>query len=230
MDRHATYDGTNDRSFPLQRAIIAAGGVVRSAPERAIAFSWQGMPKAFIFVRSGKLSVQFRTDDRQGLWAECRASDGQDCMPVTAAVLAQRAIAIRAVCMARSTWIELPPKALVLLVHTDPEFRHALFAEHARRLPTFFARIAANNTVRLDQRIADWLLGHACENEVRATHSDIAADLLTAREVVSRKLKDFASRGWILQRRGSIQIEAPAALSRVSRGIFSLCVANRAAE
>jgi len=217
-----TESGPSDRQAVMLQAIIDAGGVVRSAPEGAVAFRWQGLPCAFILVKTGKLSVQFRTKNRQVPWAECRAAGGQDCMPVTASILSARPISVRAVCMAPSTWFELSPIALVLLVHERPDFRHALFAGHAKRLPTFFARVSTKNALGLDQRIADWLLSHARANEVRATHSDIASDLLTAREVVSRKLKDFASKGWIAQQRGCIQIEAPAALSRVSRGVFPM--------
>lgn len=206
----------------LERTIIDAGGIIRSAPRGAIACRWQGPPRAFILVKTGKLSVHFRTTDRQVPWAECRAEEGQDCMPVTAAILSERAISVRAVCMTPSTWIELSPVSLVRLVHGKPEVRHGLFAAHARRLPTFFSRISAKNTMGLEQRIADWLLGHARSNEVHATHSEIAIDLLTAREVVSRRLKNFASKGWIEQKRGRILIGAPAALARVSKGTFSL--------
>ncbi len=215
-------DLAHETPFSIRDAIFAAGGVLRSAPKGAVAYNWQGLPRAFIFVTSGKLSVQFRTKDRKVPWAECRAVEGQDCMPVTAAILSGRTISVRAVCMAPSAWIELSPTALVLLVHGNTDFRHRLFAGHAKRLPTFFARISTKNAVGLDQRIADWLLSHAHSNEVCATHSDIAADLLTAREVVSRKLREFAAKGWIAQGRGSIQIEAPAALSRVSKRIFSI--------
>lgn len=216
-----------DTPYTLEGAIMAAGGRLRSAPEGATAYRWQGLPRAFILVKTGKLSVQFRTRDRRVPWAECRAAEGQDCMPVTAAILSERGISVRAICMAPTTWIELSPTSLVLLVHERPAFRHALFAGHARRLPTFFARISTKNAVGLDQRIADWLLGHGEAHEVRATHADIAGDLLTAREVVSRRLGDFAAKGWITQRRGCIVINAPAALARVSKGVFSACPATR---
>lgn len=211
-----------DRKQALAQAVIVAGGVIRTAREGAVAFRWQGLPRAFVLVQTGQLSVQFRTNDRKAPWAECRASSGQDCMPVTAAILAERAISVRAICRAPSTWLELSPMALVLLVHGHPDVRHALFAGHAHRLPAFFARVSPNNALGLDQRIADWLLRHADANEVRATHVDIATDLLTAREVVSRKLRNFATRDWIEQRRGCIRIVAPAALSRVSRGVFGM--------
>ncbi|MCK0150087.1 Crp/Fnr family transcriptional regulator [Marivita sp. S6314] len=213
---------TQSPALALDRAVLDAGGILRSAPEGRVAYDWRGLPRAFVLVKTGKMSVHFKTTDHPMLWTECRAVGGQDCMPVTAAILSKRAISVRAVCMAPTTWIELSPASLVLLVHDQPAFRRALFAGHARRLPAFFSRISTKNAVGLDQRIADWLLSHAKENEVRATHSDIAADLLTAREVVTRRLKEFATKGWIEQRRGRILIDAPAALSRVAKGVFSL--------
>ena len=210
------------QGFPLARAVVDAGGVVKSTNEGQTAFRWQGYPRAFVLVTQGKLTVRFLTEGRQMPWAECRASVGQDCMPVTAAILSEQEITVRAKCSESTTWLELSPNSLVLLVHSDMGFRRALFATHARRLPTFFAKVSAKNGLSLDNRLADWLLCHAKDREVVATHEGIAEDLLTAREVVSRRLRDFASKGWIIQQRGRIHIDAPAALSRLSRGCFSL--------
>lgn len=210
------------RDAPLDRVVLDAGGVVRSADEGQTAFCWQGHPRAFVLITRGKLTVHFRTTGRQVPWAECRASAGQDCMPVTAAILSEREISVRAKCVGPTTWIELSPNSLVLLVHSDMGFRKTLFATHAKRMPTFFAKISAKNGLSLDNRLADWLLCHAKDRVVVATHWDIAKDLLTAREVVSRRLGDFASKGWIIQQRGRIHIDAPAALTRLSKGGFSL--------
>lgn len=185
-----------------------------------------GHPKAFVLLIDGKLKVHFRTAERPIPWAECRAMEGQDCMPVTAAILAGREIRVRATCTAPCSWIELPPADLVELVHGNPAFRRALFAAHAGRLPAFFARLSSRNVISIDRLIADWLLGHARAGEVLATHAEIARDLLTAREVVTRRLRDFATKGWIVQRRGLIRLDAPAALRRLSQGRVSVRVPN----
>lgn len=199
----------------LEQAVLDAGGVLNSGAEGSVAFSWDGRPRAFILLRTGKITVRFRTRERTVPWAECRASAGQDCMPVTAAILSDREIAVRATCRAPSTWIELSPTSLVLLVHTNPAFRRALFAQHAQRLPTFFARISGADALSFDRRLAEWLLAKAGEAEIRATHQQIAAELLTAREVVSRHLKVFADRDWIEQARGRITVTNPEALTRL---------------
>ena len=210
-------------TYSLRQAILDAGGVPRSADEGAVAFRWQGRPQAFVFLTRGKQIVRFRTADRQVPWAEYRAVAGQDCMPVTAAILSGNRIGVRATCATPCEWIELAPTSLILLVHRDMAFRKALFATHARRLPAVFARTSSSNALSLDCRLADWLLSHALSGEVSATHGQIATDLMTAREVVSRRLRDFAMKGWIVQRRGLICLDAPAALARLARGTFSVC-------
>ncbi|ABV94261.1 putative transcriptional regulator [Dinoroseobacter shibae DFL 12 = DSM 16493] len=205
----------------LVDGLVAAGGVVKSADKGDTAFQWQGQPKAFVLVTQGKLTVHFRKTGQRLAWAECRATQGQDCMPVTAAILSGSPIAISATCTAPCSWIELAPKRFHQLVDDHLGFRRALFAAHANRLPKFFARVSAKNVLGFDQRLADWLLGHVREGAVVATHGDIAAELLTAREVVSRGLRDFAVKGWITQERGCIFLEAPAALARVSKGYLA---------
>ena len=69
-------------------------------------------------------------------------------------------------------------------------------------------------SVSLEQGVRD-------PGTVTATPTEIAADLITVREVVSRKLRRFAAKGWIEQGRGRIHLEAPAALLRLARRSFS---------
>jgi CRP/FNR family transcriptional regulator, anaerobic regulatory protein len=44
------------------------------------------------------------------------------------------------------------------------------------------------------------------QNPLRITHQQIASELGSSREVISRLLEDFASRGLIRTRRGTIEI------------------------
>ncbi len=216
--------------FSLKQAVLDAGGRSNSAEAGQTAFHWKGRPRAFVFLTDGKLNVQFRTAGRQVPWAECRATSGQDCMPVTAAILSDRDISVRASCTVPCTWIELSPTSLILLVHGDMKFRRALFGTHAARLPTFFARLSSKNVMTLECRLANWLLAHATSGEVRATHGEIARDLLTAREVISRKLQVFAKRNWVLQKRGLVQLTAPVALRHLANGLSSVCPSDLDAE
>ena len=60
---------------------------------------------------------------------------------------------------------------------------------------------------RMDVRIAAYLIEHSTASQnLIITHHEIAADLGTSREVVSRTLKEFDKQGWIKMGRGELQI------------------------
>lgn len=206
----------------LQSALIRAGAALKLAGADQPAFDWSGPAKAFVVLASGRLRVHFRTESRRTDWAECRISAGQDCMPLTAAILSRNEITLRATSVTPSKWFELPTQTFLQLLTRDHVFRAALFQSHARLLPCYLARVSAAKTDRFDRRLADWLLRHAQTGVIQATHRDIARDLLTAREVVSRGLRRFAHNGWIIQQRGTIRLTAPAALNRLAKGRFSV--------
>jgi CRP/FNR family transcriptional regulator, anaerobic regulatory protein len=86
------------------------------------------------------------------------------------------------------------------------------FGVFSRRLRELVEVIDELLLHRVDLRLAEWLAVRAPVAE--ATHQVVAAELGTAREVVSRILKEFERQGWIALGRGSIAIREPAALSR----------------
>lgn len=69
----------------------------------------------------------------------------------------------------------------------------------------------------IDSRLAAMLLEHADEGRViRMRHDDIAAELGTAREVVSRSLQTFERHGAIARSRGRIQLRNEAVLRQLT--------------
>ncbi len=58
----------------------------------------------------------------------------------------------------------------------------------------------------MDARLAKWLLDMG-NNRIERTHQQIADELGTAREVVSRQLKRFEQKGWIHMGRGLIEVK-----------------------
>jgi CRP/FNR family transcriptional regulator len=71
---------------------------------------------------------------------------------------------------------------------------------------------------RLDRRVASFLLGKfPDQNPIRITHQEIASELGSSREVISRVLEDFDSRKIIRTARGEIEILDPERLDRTTR-------------
>lgn len=72
---------------------------------------------------------------------------------------------------------------------------------------------------RLDHRLAAVLVDRAREGEINATHHDLAAELGSAREVVSRALKTFEQQGLVSLGRGIIRVTAPERLRQIARAV-----------
>lgn len=71
----------------------------------------------------------------------------------------------------------------------------------------------------MDRRVASYLVEQRAMSqcdELSITHDEIARDLGTAREVISRMLKYFQNEGWIIQGRGRVLIKDYSALYDLS--------------
>jgi CRP/FNR family transcriptional regulator len=87
-----------------------------------------------------------------------------------------------------------------------------VFAAYSRRLVDLLRVVDDVAFGRIDVRLADRLVALAGDfKEILATHQQLASELGTAREVVSRVLHDFQKRGLVAQSRGRIAlIDKPA--------------------
>lgn len=104
------------------------------------------------------------------------------------------------------------------LMADDAEFRGAVFAAFSHRLVELTSVIDDLLLNRMDQRLAQWLATQGQKSpRIAATHQRVAAELGSAREVVSRILKDFERRGWVTLERGAVTVDDLSGLTRHGR-------------
>jgi len=104
------------------------------------------------------------------------------------------------------------------IVATSREFRQFVFTAFSRRITDLFQVIEQVAFSRFDVRLARRLLELAdSSGRVTATHQDLANELGSAREVVTRQLQDLQRRGLIRGLRGSVEITDRGALEGLSR-------------
>ena len=107
------------------------------------------------------------------------------------------------------------PKALFrTLVDDDAAFRNEVFSVFASRLCSLLTLIEEMARTRLDERLADLLVSRG--PVIRATHQELADELGTAREVVSRILEHFEDHGLVRLRRARVDILDGRHLARLS--------------
>ncbi|TVO62395.1 Crp/Fnr family transcriptional regulator [Spiribacter vilamensis] len=94
-------------------------------------------------------------------------------------------------------------------------FRRAILESYGQRLQSLMLVIEEVAFRRLDERLAQRLVERQVNGRLSATHQDLAVELGSAREVVSRLLKEFERRGLVKLERGLITITDLPALNRI---------------
>jgi CRP/FNR family transcriptional regulator len=99
---------------------------------------------------------------------------------------------------------------------TSPVFRKFVFSSISKRLKDITQTVERIAFEPIEVRLADNLLMRKDDTgRVEATHLDLARDLGTAREVVSRHLERMAQKGFVQTSRGAVQIIDETALRRL---------------
>lgn len=90
----------------------------------------------------------------------------------------------------------------------SPAFRSYIVGALVHRLTDLMQLLEGVVFQRLDARLAQRLLSRAYDSDgcVCTTHADIATELGSSREVISRLLKGFEQKNWISLARGEIRI------------------------
>lgn len=92
-------------------------------------------------------------------------------------------------------------------VDESPRFRALALATLAHGIHEMLGMVETLRFGQMNQRVAQWLLANSGSgSDIRVTHSGVANELGTAREVVSRLLKDFERSGLVRLQRGRIAI------------------------
>ncbi len=148
-----------------------------------------------------------------------RVLPGQTCIMSTTCLMTEAHASAEAVAEEAVTAVVLPAAGFAHLLAVSARFRGFAFSACARRIGDLMARIEDMADGSIEQRLAARLLEAAdAGGMVARTHAALAADIGSAREVISRALKHFAQRGWVRSQRGQVAILHPAALRGVAVG------------
>lgn len=179
---------------------------VRHHPKGALIFSPSKVPDGLLFLHDGTIRVS-QSSDRGREIVLYRVEAGESCVLTTACMLAEEAYNAEGIAESDVTVINLPRAAFDQLAGDEPEFRRFVFAAYSRRLIDLLRVIDDVAFGRMDVRLAERLLALAGDmKEIPATHQELASELGTAREVISRLLNDFQKRELVKQSRGRVAL------------------------
>jgi len=142
-----------------------------------------------------------------------RVVPGETCVITSSCLLGHTDYNARGITEEQTELLLLPRDTFEALLAHEP-FRAFIFQLFSDRLADLMQLIEEVAFHKLDQRLAALLLGHG--RLVHATHQQLADELGSVREIISRLLKGFAAQGLVALGREQIEILDAAGLRRVT--------------
>jgi len=184
---------------------VPAGTVLfdASQPCRGFPLLLEGAVRVAKFAPNGREIMLYRVDPGQG----CILSGG--------CLLGHSDYSARGIAEKDVTLLSVPPALFhELLLQFEP-FRRFVFGMYGERLAEVMELVEEVAFRRLDERLAQLLIHRGPVLE--ATHQKLADELGSVREIVSRLLRSFETRGWVKLERERITVLDPKSLAAHGR-------------
>jgi CRP/FNR family transcriptional regulator, anaerobic regulatory protein len=196
-------DAVTRFSGAAQRMLVPTGTVL---------FDERQPCRGFPFILAGGIRVLKHSANGRVL-PLYRVIPGESCIITSSCLLGNVDYNARGVTESETTLVFLPkPEFDALLLH--PPFRDFVFHLFAERIGELLQLVEEVAFRKLDQRLANRLLGKGAGLHI--THQQLADELGSVREMISRLLKGFAEQGLVRLGREQIEILDPAGLRRVA--------------
>ncbi len=138
-----------------------------------------------------------------------RINSGESCVLSASCIMNQGDFPAMAIAETNVRGLVVSPDRVREWFCQEPQWQKFIFGLLSHRLSDIISVVEEVAFKRLDVRLAEQLVRSMTGDEnsiVNKTHAELAADVGSSREVISRVLRDFSQRGLIHSSRGSIRI------------------------
>jgi CRP/FNR family transcriptional regulator, anaerobic regulatory protein len=174
-------------------------------------------PQSYLLLLDGAIRVQQVSENGREI-VLYRVSAGESCALTTACLMGYEDYLAEAIAETDVRAVAIPRATFDDMIARSPDFRRFVFTAFSTRVTDLCRIIDAVAFARMDIRLAQKLIELSQGGGALAvTQQQLASELGSAREVISRLLSEFQRRGWISQARGSISIVDKWALEELAR-------------
>lgn len=160
-----------------------------------------------IFILKGSVRVhKFSRNGREVTLY--RVQDGQSCVLMLASILGETPYEASATIEVETDILLIPIPLFKQWIDTYQPLKQYVFKQITQRITSVTDLLEDIAFKPIPYRIADFLIKHSDENSttIHITHEQLAIELGTAREVISRSLKDFTKQNILVSHRGYLEI------------------------
>ncbi len=199
------FKGLNSLEDRLRKKLVAQSRIV-TLKKGAKVFGPGSSPDNLLMLLEGTVRVQQLSEGGREI-VLYRVNAGESCVMTTACLLAYDDHSAEGIAETQIKAAAIPRKVFEDLITDSPEFRQFVFQSYSRRITDLFYVIDELAFRRVDIRLAQKLITLQKEdNRLTVTHQQLAAELGTAREVISRQLQEFQRRGLVKLSRGTVHL------------------------
>jgi CRP/FNR family transcriptional regulator len=195
----------------LRRRVLDSAQTVE-VPAGTVLFTEHQPCVGFPFVLKGSIRVLKSAANGREL-PLYRVLPGESCFITSSCLLGSADYNARGITESPTT-LALLPRPMFDELLAQPPFRNFVFHLFAERMADLMQLIEEVAFHKLDQRLAGCLLGHG--RMVHATHQQLADELGSVREMVSRLLKNFSDQGLVRLAREQVEIVDAEGLRRLA--------------
>jgi CRP/FNR family transcriptional regulator len=191
---------------------------VISLPENNTVFHQGDACNNYLIILDGKVKVFTRAANGREILLY-RLFTGDSCVLTTSCLLGNKNYPAEGKTESAVTALAIPVSQFNNALQQSTTFREMVFSAFSTHLSDLITLVEEVAFGKIDVRLAKHLLAH-CDDEdiLTSTHQNIATELGSAREVISRQLKELESKGLIQINRGNIKIIEATALQAVANG------------
>lgn len=185
-------------------------------PANTTAFHQGDACSHYLLILSGSIKVMTRAENGREI-VLYRLGDGDSCVLTTSCLFGNARYPAEGVSETDVIALAIPAVKFNDAIQHSRPFREFVFSSFSSHLGSLIALVEEVTFGKLDIRLARHLLNACADDTVLdTTHQQLATELGSAREVISRLLKDFESKGWLKLSRGSISLLDKKALDEVA--------------
>ena len=178
-----------------------------------VAYELEAPCPNYLMCIAGRTRI-YRTNEAGREMLLYKVEDGGTCVLTTQCLLSHTNFPAESVAETRTELAAIPASSFYSFMAELPPFRDFVLGDYTRLLGTMFSYVDALAFQTVEQRLARRLLVEAGEAlVVERTHQQLASDIGSVREIVSRHLGSWEKKGWVSNARGQIRILDRAALA-----------------
>jgi CRP/FNR family transcriptional regulator len=211
MDWIDRFPGLSKLDAPIRQTLVERSQIV-ALPAGTVIFGPGKAPENLLLLLEGTVRVQQVSENGREI-VLYRVQAGESCVLTTACLLAYEDYLAEGLAETAIQAVAIPRSVFEDLIARSSLFRRFVFTAYSKRITDLFVVIEEVAFKRIDIRLAQKLLelGRS-SGHVHLTHQQLATELGSAREVISRQLHEFQRRGWVSATRGDVRLTNSQAL------------------